>query len=151
MGERSRNNLKHILGSKFKIALDSAVLIYYFENNPLYSFNLHQLFVKVENGQKVALISVVAIHEVLVKPKKTANNYLVQLYKIKLQSYPNLYIYPVTLEIADKAAGLRAKYSFLRAPDAFQLATAIEMKAEVFLTADKRLKQIKEIEVIILE
>jgi predicted nucleic acid-binding protein len=51
--------------------------------------------------------------------------------------------------IAVKAAELRAKYN-LRAPDALQLATAIENRANYFLTNDTRLRSVKEIQSVTL-
>lgn len=51
--------------------------------------------------------------------------------------------------IAVNAAGIRAKYNS-RTPDALQVATAIEYKADYFFTNDLRLKAISEIEVITL-
>lgn len=48
------------------------------------------------------------------------------------------------------AAELRSKYTALRAADAFQLSVAIHNEAEIFLTADKKLKQIQEIDIFVL-
>jgi predicted nucleic acid-binding protein len=54
------------------------------------------------------------------------------------------------MEIAKKAAGLRAKYG-LKTPDAIQFATAIYGSADYFLTNDIRLKVVREIEIFILD
>ena len=57
--------------------------------------------------------------------------------------------------MAEKAAELRAKYDGnglkLKTPDAIQIATGILNEAEIFLTNDTDLKQIEEIEVIVLD
>lgn len=45
-----------------------------------------------------------------------------------------------------KAAAIRATYP-LRTPDALHLAAAAETRAGIFLTADRRLKQFKEVRV----
>lgn len=52
-----------------------------------------------------------------------------------------------TTPIAIKAAEIRVKYNF-STPDALQIATATERKADYFLTNDFRLKLITEIKVI---
>ena len=57
---------------------------------------------------------------------------------------------PVTLEVADHAAMLRARYR-LSTPDAIQVATALEMQATAFLGNDTYLKRITEIECLILD
>ena len=142
LGKREKNNLK--------IALDSAILIYYFEDIQPFSDKIESIFNDIELGNKKGLISTIAIHEILIKPKQKNDIQLVARYKDELSSFPNLYIFPVIVEVAERAAGLRAKYSSLRAPDALQIATAIEAEADIFLTADKKLRQIQEIDVFVL-
>ena len=57
---------------------------------------------------------------------------------------------PITVESAELAAELRARYS-LRTPDALQVATALVRRCEVFLTNDTRLKRVAEIRVLTLD
>lgn len=56
-------------------------------------------------------------------------------------------IVDITTSIAEQAAMLRAKYG-LRTPDAIQLATSIEVAADIFLTNDTRLESVSEIAVV---
>ncbi len=60
---------------------------------------------------------------------------------------------PITKEIFDffQSGKLRGKYLALKALDAIQISTAIDIDADVFLTNDHKLKQIKEIKVLILK
>lgn len=51
-------------------------------------------------------------------------------------------IAPMNQAIALGAAKLRAQYPGLRAPDAIHLASAIESKAKIFFTTDRRLPKI---------
>lgn len=54
-------------------------------------------------------------------------------------------------EIALRAAKLRAEYPSLRAPDAIHLASAIESKAKIFFTTDRKLpKKIGKLKIRIL-
>ena len=57
----------------------------------------------------------------------------------------DIFIVPLTKEIANFAAQLRAKYFGLKSMDALQLASAIQNKCDIFLTNDKQLKQVTEI------
>ena len=57
----------------------------------------------------------------------------------------------IDLSVSDAAARLRAKYPSLKSIDALQLAAAIKGQCEVFMTNDRRLKQVSEIRVILLE
>lgn len=150
LGKRKRDNLGLTSLNIKKIALDSVILIYYFEDILPYADKIESIFNDIESGKKIGLISTIAIHEILIKPKQKNDIHLVAKYKDELSSFPNLYIFPVTIEVAEKAAELRAKYSSLRAPDALQIATAIEAGADIFLTADKKLKQIQEIDIFVL-
>ncbi len=53
--------------------------------------------------------------------------------------------------IARIAYNLRARYTSLKGMDAFQLAAAIHNKCQYFLTNDRALIVVKEINIIILE
>jgi len=56
----------------------------------------------------------------------------------------------IDILIAEKAAELRANYG-LRTPDALQIAIAIENNGTLFITNDKGLEKIKEVEVLVLD
>ena len=58
---------------------------------------------------------------------------------------------PITLEVVEQSAKLRAKYQSLRTPDAIQVATGIVNNADVFICNDTRLKIVGEIPVIVLK
>jgi predicted nucleic acid-binding protein len=56
---------------------------------------------------------------------------------------------PLTMNLADRAAELRARYR-LSTPDAIQLATAISHKATRFYGNDRGLQRVKEIECVMV-
>ena len=132
------------------IFLDTAPLIYYIEDNYLYSRVLDILF---ELNLKMAVqltTSTITLLEVLVIPMKTNNSVLAERYKSLLCQSDTFKIWDIDVEIAVKAAGLRAKYR-LKTPDAIQIATALCRFADYFLTNDKQLKIVSEINVLILD
>ena len=53
--------------------------------------------------------------------------------------------------VATRSAEIRAKYKGIKLADALQLAAAIETGCDTFLTNDKQLKQVSEINVVLLE
>jgi predicted nucleic acid-binding protein len=57
---------------------------------------------------------------------------------------------PIDESVRETAARMRAKYGWLRTPDALQIATAINHQAQVIVTNDDRWQQLVEIEVAIL-
>ncbi|MBQ9724634.1 MAG: PIN domain-containing protein [Neisseriaceae bacterium] len=57
----------------------------------------------------------------------------------------------LTKEIAQLSSQIRAKYSAIKMIDALQMATAITENCSAFLTNDKQLQQIQEINCILIE
>ena len=53
-------------------------------------------------------------------------------------------VVPIDVEIAKKAAKIRAEYKAFKAMDSLQLATACVKQCDVFLTNDYQLRQFKE-------
>jgi len=62
----------------------------------------------------------------------------------------NLKIKPIDFQIAEKAAELRAKYG-TKPPDTLQLGAALIEGAKAFVTNDEKLKQVEEIETIVMK
>ena len=64
---------------------------------------------------------------------------------------PGLQIIELTTDVINRATDLRANYSSsLRTPDAIQIACALIANADQFLTGDKKLSVIQEIDIIIV-
>lgn len=131
------------------IGLDTMVFIYHFEENQIYSSLTFSIFESLEKGNFNAVTSVLTLLEILVKPKKENNSLLTERYKLLLETFPNLQVKTLNENIADIASSLRAKYN-LNTPDAIQIATSLEAKANVFITNDATLKKISEIKVLLL-
>jgi Predicted nucleic acid-binding protein, contains PIN domain len=133
-----------------KIFVDTAPLIYYIEENPFYSIVLNDLFetCKAKNNQFVS--SVITLIEVLVLPLREGKKELAETYKKILTDSRSIDIIDVNAEISEIAANIRANNCF-KTPDAIQLATAIYSSSDYFLTNDKRLKSIKEVDVITID
>jgi predicted nucleic acid-binding protein len=131
------------------VYLDTAPLIYYLEENATHSSYLNQLFKKNEAGEFIFYSSVVTLTEVLTLPFRQGNVELAEQYQYFLSETQTLKLIPVNLPIAKLAAKLRAEYG-IRMPDAIHLATAMEIKADWFLTNDIALKKIKGLNVITL-
>ena len=132
------------------VFLDTAPLIYYIEENRNYSPILNKLFLANSKGDFLFQTSVITLLEVLVYPMRANEQQLVEEYQNILCNSPSIDIIDLTIEIAIKAASLRAKYG-LKTPDSIQVATALNASSDYFLTNDIRLKAISEIEILILD
>jgi predicted nucleic acid-binding protein len=86
----------------------------------------------------------------LVGPKKRGLKDVVNFYRFVFHSFPNLILAKVDAYIADLASDLRAKYN-LRAPDAINLACSLAHKAGGFITNDRMLLRVKEINVLMMQ
>jgi predicted nucleic acid-binding protein len=129
------------------VFLDTAPLIYFIEGHSSYQPILIRLFEYNDKGHFSFVTSSVTLLEVLVKPLRDGQTAIAKQYRDVLTTAPGIELFDVTSAIAEQAAQLRAKYNF-RTPDAIQLATAIEIGADFFLTNDNRLKIVNEIAVV---
>ena len=132
------------------VALDTPVFIYQFEKHPLFSSLTNIVFAACERKRCQAVCATVSLLEILVKPKRLNRPDLALAYFDKLTSSPFLSIIDLNPRIADIAASVRVQYG-LRSPDAIVVATGLAEGATGLITADKGLKRVKEIEVLVLE
>lgn len=131
------------------VGLDTMVFIYHFEENQAYSPLTFSIFESLEKGNFNGITSILTLLEILVKPKKENNLLLTERYKLLFETFPNLQVKEINENIADIASSLRANYN-INTPDAIQIATSLEAKANIFITNDATLKKISEIKVLLL-
>jgi predicted nucleic acid-binding protein len=94
--------------------------------------------------------STVTLLELLVQPYREQKEELAQKIFALTSTYPQIEWVPVSMNVADRAAELRARYR-LSTPDAIQLATAVVHKARRFYGNDRGLRRVKEIECVIVD
>ncbi|KHD10054.1 hypothetical protein PN36_32405 [Candidatus Thiomargarita nelsonii] len=92
--------------------------------------------------------SVITYHEFCIKP--LGRKELITAFE-ELCTELNISLQEVTLPVANMAAKLRSKYRGLRGMDALQISAAIHSDCDKFMTNDRRLKQINEIEVMLIK
>jgi predicted nucleic acid-binding protein len=132
------------------VGLDTTPLIYFLETRSPHYPLVRAFFRKVDRGDFSVVTSMVTVLEVLVHPWRTGNTALAARYRNILLRNANLATIPLSAAIADRAAGLRARYN-LSTPDAVQLATAIAQGASHFLTNDAQLARVSGIRVLVLD
>ncbi len=129
--------------------IDTAPFIYFIEGHSQYQNNLLEIFEANENGKILFQTSTLTLLEVLVQPMRLNQYALAEQYEEILTTSAHIDIYDIDIEISKRAAKLRADYN-LKTPDAIQIATGIEKKADFFMTNDLDLKRVSEIEILIL-
>lgn len=132
------------------VSLDTAPLIYFIEENPAFLPVIDPFFDAMVRGKFDVVTSTVTITEVLVHPIRQGNATLTAAYRDALQNTEHLRTVPVTAEIAEIAAQLRASHR-LRTPDAIQVATAIAKSSDFFLTNDNKLSVLSSPTVLVLK
>jgi len=140
--------LKTLQGKR--VALDTMIFIYAFEEHPLYLPLLKPFFGEVEKGNILAFTSTLSLTECLVRPFRVKALALAARYKTLFYHFPHLSVIAVDKEIAERAAWLRSQYR-LRTPDAIQIATGLFSESQVFLTNDEGLPRVKEIQIRVLK
>jgi predicted nucleic acid-binding protein len=133
------------------VFLDTAPIIYFIEAHPIYGPLVKQLVSAFSEGLITAHSSVITLAEVLPAPLRAKNKKLAGLFADFLKHGKNLDMVPISAEIAEAAGRLRARHPALKAFDAMQLAAALHVKAKLFVTNDKKLKNVREIHVLVLE
>ena len=99
------------------VGLDTAPLIYLIEQNQVYLGLVRAFFGAVSRGEFQVVTSTLTLTEVLVHPLRSGNVELAGQYRDILLDQENLITVPISLEIAEVAAQLRARQN-LRTRDA---------------------------------
>lgn len=96
------------------------------------------------------ITSVVTFSEFGIMPSRRDRSDLIVQFEDFLENL-NIDILQVRKKDARKAYELCANYQFLKGMDAFQLAIAINENCDRFVTNDKKLEKVTEIEVVTLK
>ncbi len=146
----ARSSSRELAILESRVGLDTSLFIYFLQDHPRYGAWCTSLFDGIERGRTPAVTSSLSLLEILVQPYRQRNEELTQKIYALLSTHPGLLWAPVTLEVADRAADLRARYR-LSTPDAIHVATAILQGAVHFVGNEKALRRIKEIECVMLD
>ncbi len=120
------------------VLLDTNVLIYHLEGLSPYAELTRALLEMLATAELEATISTLSVAELLAGPYRSGNEAKVAIAKNFVENLPNTSHADVDLQVADRAAWLRAHG--LQMPDAIILATAIVAGVDVVLTNDPGLQ-----------
>lgn len=129
---------------------DTAPIIYYIEAHPKFGPLTREAVEACQSGTLPAYSSVITLAEVLGKPIQAGKENLARRFADFLRRGKNFHLIEISADIAERAGRLRGKYPTLKALDSIQLASALTVGAEAFFTNDGKLKQVTEIEVLVL-
>ena len=131
-----------------KVALDTNIFIYFFENNQKYANTIENFLKTWEKERTILSVADILFTELLVGPFKV-KDYSTASKWLQFFNTARIEIKSTTSSITIKAAKLRAMYN-LKTPDSIHLATAMESDCDYFIGNDSKLKKIKEIKTLCL-
>ena len=121
-----------------RVALDTAIFIYFIEENPRFLPEIVRLFKEAHEGRRDLITSALTLLEVLVVPYRAGNRLLAERYEALLTRSRGIRLVELSHDQLRAAAQLRAATS-VKTPDALQLVAAISTGCTTFLTNDRRL------------
>ena len=142
--------LQRFLQNHRQVALDTSIFIYQLEGNSRYAAFTDEVFSWLERPGNRAITSTIVMTEILVQPYRNSDQQRVDEFYVQLSRYPNLERIAPSLDIADRAAQLRALHR-LKTPDALLAATAIHASATGLITNDAVFERIPSFEALVLE
>ena len=148
MSENDSGPISSLTGHR-KIALDSNVLIYLIETQGLLADAAASIVDAVAAGQVIAVMSAIGLVEVLVGPARRGDAIAFEITAEALRDLP-IDVTPLGSAIAEDAAWIRGAVG-LGVEDAVHLATARSAGATAFVTNDRRLRSIPNLQVVYLD
>ena len=132
------------------VGVDTSPFIYLWEQHTRYLSLAEEPFRYLRQPRVQGITSVITLIEACVHPQRQGRFDLVQAYESSLLHSQQIRMLPIDAALAHRAVILRAAYE-IHVPDALQIAAAIESGATLFVTNDRRLSKVQEIEILLLE
>ena len=129
------------------VAIDTAIFIYFIEEEPRFLPHILPLFVEADEGKRELVTSALTLLEVLVVPYRTGNPQLAERYELLLTGSRGIRMVELTHDQLRAAAQLRAA-TRAKTPDALQLVSALGAGCRTVLTNDRRLPRVPALRVI---
>jgi len=133
-----------------RLALDTAVFIYFIEEHSTYLPLIASLFAEVDAGDREIVTSALTLLEVLVVPYRAGNVPLAERYETVLTRSRGLRLVELDRSQLRTAVQLRALHG-VGTPDALQLAAALSQRCTAFVTNDRRLPALPGLRVVQLD
>lgn len=129
------------------VAVDTAVFIYFIEEEPRFLPQILPLFVEADRGARVLVTSSLTLLEVLVVPYRAGHRQLAERYEHLLTRSRGVRMVDLTRDQLRAAAQLRAATG-AKIPDALQLTAALGAGCKTFITNDRRVPVVPGLQVL---
>jgi predicted nucleic acid-binding protein len=129
------------------VAIDTAIFIYFIEEDPRYLSLIVPLFEDADAGRRELVTSALTLLEVLVVPYRIGDVQLAEHYELLLTQSRGIRMIDVTRDQLRAAAQLRAATG-VKTPDALQVVAALGAGCRAFLTNDRGLPSIPSLRIV---
>jgi PIN domain nuclease of toxin-antitoxin system len=129
-------NLEEAIPRGDRILLDASALIGYLSGGEDVTPIMQHIMTWVRSDRNEAIVSVVSVMEILVRPLRVGTPSDYQTIMDFLTYFPHLSPTPLDLSMAMEAAALRARYGF-SPPDALTIATGLLTQSVHLVTNDE--------------
>ncbi len=133
-----------------KIFLDTTPIIYFLDEDINYAEKVEKIFSDILENEKQMVTSTITCTEYMTYPYRMGNEEKINAF-LEFFSDCNIPLCPIDMEIAMKAAQIRAEYKDFKTMDSLQLAAACVQGCDLFLTNDKQLRQFQEIKCVTVD
>lgn len=133
-----------------RVFLDTTPLIYFLDDDPHFGDKTRLILEEILSSERDVVSSVITCTEYLVYPYRTDNRQKIDAF-FEFIGDCGVDLYGIDVDIARRAAEIRAEYRDFKAMDALQLAAAVHADCDVFLTNDKQLRQFRELKRLTVE
>ena len=133
-----------------KIFLDTTPIIYFLDADINFAEKVEQIFERFIEKKCPMATSAITCTEYLTYPYRTGNREKINVF-FEFLTDCNVQIHPIDINIAKKAAQIRAKYKDFKTMDCLQLATACLQQCDLFLTNDKQLCQFDGLKCMVID
>lgn len=127
--------------------LDTAIFIYFIEENPRFLPLLEPIFQEVDKGRREMVTSALTLLEVLVVPYRSGDHLLAERYEALLTRSRGVRVADISRDHLRTAAQLRAATG-VKTPDALQLVAALRAGCAAFLTNDRELPALRGLRIL---
>lgn len=133
-----------------KIFFDTNPIIYLLDGTAPFSQKVQNFILDAKKNNSELYTSTITDAEFIVKPLEEKQFNKIALYYGFLNTLGFLKCF-INEQIAERSAQIRVKYKSIKLADSLQIASAIESDCNIFLTNDKQLKQISEINIQLID
>jgi predicted nucleic acid-binding protein len=132
-----------------RLFIDTSPLIYFVEKSPAFFERVSVLLADSIKNNSVLVTSPLTAAEFGIKPRKLNRPDILKKFEKTVKTL--FEVQSIAWDVGEISSILRAKYPSLKAIDSLQIACALKCNCDTFVTNDRRLKAIKEIQILLIK